>query len=93
MAFLALSGRYPSYMRSLFEEIDVLLEEKMLGDGQITIADNPKLEVPLDDLLKPKNFLIKEHDLYANREWRKFKSDIEKMLGDPKRGRAEIRVK
>ena len=44
MSFLALSGRYPTYMRNLFEEIDVLFEE--------TVQEGKPLEIYLDKLLK-----------------------------------------
>jgi predicted nucleic acid-binding Zn-ribbon protein len=72
MSFLALSGRYPTYMRNLFEEIDVLFEE--------TISDNSSLEIYLEELLEPIKPTSTESDRYAHREWRKFTSDIKRML-------------
>lgn len=72
MSFLALSGRYPTYMRNLFEEIDVMFEE--------TISDESPLEIYLEDLLEPIKPKATESDRYAHREWRKFTSDIKLML-------------
>ncbi|WP_434685068.1 P-loop NTPase fold protein [Pseudanabaena minima] len=72
MSFLALSGRYPTYMRNLFEEIDVMFEE--------TISDEPPLEIYLEDLIEPIKPKATESDRYAHREWRKFTSDIKRML-------------
>ena len=72
MSFLALSGRYPTYMRNLFEEIDVLFEE--------TISDESPLEIYLEELLEPIKPKATESDRYAHREWRKFTSDIKRML-------------
>ncbi|OYQ61808.1 hypothetical protein B9G53_25545 [Pseudanabaena sp. SR411] len=72
MSFLALSGRYPNYMRNLFEEIDVMFEE--------TISDESPLEIYLEDLLEPIKPKATESDRYAHREWRKFTSDIKRML-------------
>ncbi|MBD2175417.1 hypothetical protein H6F42_00625 [Pseudanabaena sp. FACHB-1998] len=70
MSFLALSGRYPEYMRNLFEEIDVLFEE----------ADCDPLEIYLDKLLKLIKPIATQSDRYAQREWRKFTNDIKRML-------------
>ena len=70
MSFLALSGRYPEYMRNLFEEIDVLFEEKNCDP----------LEIELEELLKLINPKATEGDRYAHREWRKFTNDIKRML-------------
>lgn len=75
MSFLALSGRYPTYMRNLFEEIDVLFEE--------TVQEGKPLEIYLDKLLKPIKPTATQSDRYAQREWRKFTSDITRML-EPK---------
>ena len=72
MSFLALSGRYPTYMRNLFEEIDVLFEE--------TVQEGKPLEIYLDKLLKPIKPTATQSDRYAQREWRKFTSDIKRML-------------
>ena len=70
MSFLALSGRYPEYIRNLFEEIDVLFEE----------ADCDPLEIYLDKLLKLIKPTTTQSDRYAHREWRKFTNDIKRML-------------
>jgi|GEM_PF-1091328 len=75
MSFLALSGRYPEYMRNLFEEIDVLFEE--------TVEEGKPLEIYLDKLLKSIKPSNTQSDRYAQREWRKFTSDITRML-EPK---------
>jgi hypothetical protein len=72
MSFLALSGRYPTYMRNLFEEIDVLFEE--------TVDEDKPLEIYLEELLKPIQPTATQNDRYAHREWRKFNSDIKRML-------------
>jgi sulfur relay (sulfurtransferase) DsrC/TusE family protein len=72
MSFLALSGRYPTYMRNLFEEIDVLFEE--------TVKEGKPLEIYLEKLLEPIKPTATESDRYAQREWRKFTSDIKRML-------------
>jgi len=72
MSFLALSGRYPEYMRNLFEEIDVLFEEK--------VKEGDRLEIELDKLLELINPKATEGDRYAHREWRKFTNDIKRML-------------
>ncbi len=92
MSFLALSGRYPDYMRNLFEEIDVKLEEQMFNtleeqmfntlDGHP--ADNPQLDIKLDILLKHSKLPIPESNRHAHREWRKFTSDIQQMLKSSK---------
>ena len=72
MSFLALSGRYPTYMRNLFEEIDVLFEE--------TVVEDKHLEIYLEELLEPIKPTSTQSDRYAQREWRKFTSDIKRML-------------
>jgi len=72
MSFLALSGRYPEYMRNLFEEIDVLFEE--------TVKEDKPLEIYLEKLLKPIKPTTTQSDRYAQREWRKFTNDIKRML-------------
>ena len=71
MSFLALSGRYPTYMRNLFEEIDVHFEEN--------VKEGKPLEIYLEELLKPIQPTT-QNDRYAQREWRKFTSDIKRML-------------
>jgi hypothetical protein len=70
MSFLALSGRYPEYMRNLFEEIDVLFEEKNCDP----------LEIELSKLLKLIKPTVTRGDRFAHREWRRFTNDIKRML-------------
>ncbi|WP_271254606.1 P-loop NTPase fold protein [Pseudanabaena sp. Chao 1811] len=72
MSFLALSGRYPTYMRNLFEEIDVHFEEN--------VKERAPLEIYLEELLEPIKPTATHSDRYAHREWRKFTSDIKRML-------------
>jgi len=84
MSFLALSGRYPTYMRNLFEEIDVLFEE--------TISDESPLEIYLEDLLEPIKPTSTESDRYAHREWRKFTSDIKRMLEHDKDHPTKLKI-
>jgi hypothetical protein len=74
MSFLALSGRYPSLMRNLFEEIDLQLEES---------GSDEAYKLDLDDLLKKICPQFTKNDLHAQREWRRFASDIKRMLPDP----------
>jgi hypothetical protein len=70
-SFLALSGRYPDFMRHLFEEIDTEFQE--LPDTENHVFDliyllyNLKQQVP-------------KSDSHAQREWRKFASDIKRMI-------------
>ncbi|MBD3883918.1 hypothetical protein IFO70_19360 [Phormidium tenue FACHB-886] len=85
MSFLALSGRYPSYMRNLFEEIDVKLEEQMGDAPDTATADNPQLDIELDALLNDSTPQPATADSYAQREWRKFRADINQMLRDPEK--------
>ncbi len=70
-SFLALSGRYPDFMRNVFEEIDTEFQEELeatdkLFDREIVLAKVYR-QVP-------------KSDYHAQREWRKFKSDIRRML-------------
>jgi sulfur relay (sulfurtransferase) DsrC/TusE family protein len=83
MSFLALSGRYPTFMRNLFEEIDVLLEEQTLDETQECNADNPQLQKTLSELITLISPQIPSKDVHARREWRKFISDIQRMLKAP----------
>ena len=75
MLCLALSGRYPSFMRNLFEEIDVQLEEKVLDKAD-------KINIDLSKLLRAVELQFTKTDFYAQREWRRFVSDIQRMLSD-----------
>jgi hypothetical protein len=88
MSFLALSGRYPEFMRSLFEEIDVLLEEENEQYVDCTDKDNPRLAIELNELLDKQLHDVYNRDSYAAREWRRFHSDIHRMIrpksNDPK---------
>ncbi|HEY9645362.1 MAG TPA: P-loop NTPase fold protein, partial [Chroococcidiopsis sp.] len=83
MSFLALSGRYPTFMRNLFEEIDVLLEEKSLDESQDGNPDNPQIAIALKDMLDKINPQLLGTDFHAQREWRRFSSDIQRMLHNP----------
>jgi len=74
MSFLALSGRYPSLMRNLFEEIDFQLEES---------ESDQAFKLDLDKLLKAIHPQFTKNDFHAQREWRRFESDIKRMLPDP----------
>ena len=84
ISFLALSGRYPQFMRSLLEEIDTQFEEK--SDIKTNDEDETNIEkmtwnidVDLLDKLEDK---VTINDSHAQREWRKFKKDIHRMLDD-----------
>ena len=70
-SFLALSGRYPDFMRNLFEEMDTEFQEE-LGTAE-TNFDH-------EELLKKLYPQVPSSDYHAQREWRKFKSDIERMI-------------
>jgi WD40 repeat protein len=83
MSFLALSGRYPTFMRNLFEEIDVLLEEQSLEESQECNADNPHIQKTLHELTTLIAPQISSKDVHARREWRKFEADIQRMLKGP----------
>ncbi len=83
MSFLALSGRYPTFMRNLFEEIDVLLEEKSLDESQDSDSDNPQVAIALRELLDKIHPQFPDTNIHAQREWRRFTSDIRRMLRDP----------
>jgi WD40 repeat protein len=83
IAFLALSGRYPEFMRNLFEEIDVGLESNARDPSQ---ADpyNSHIATPLKQLLGAIEPQRKAGDPYLRREWQRFTTDITRMLQDPK---------
>jgi WD40 repeat protein len=84
MSFLALSGRYPTFMRNLFEEIDALLEENNLDNSPQCKIDNPQIQIEMSELIqKIQTQFLSTADFHAQREWRKFTSDIQRMLKDP----------
>jgi len=85
MAFLALSGRYPTYMRNLFEEIDVRLEDQQLDWSDSSTADNPTLQVELNSFVEEIKPPLGKDDRHAQREWRRFTGDIQRMVQDPER--------
>ncbi len=85
MSFLALSGRYPDFMRSLFDEIDMRLEQATFASNNGKITENPSIELPLSDFLKklgPKSNLSNYQDSHTKREWARFTSDIKHMVTD-----------
>ncbi|NMF57285.1 P-loop NTPase fold protein [Pseudanabaena yagii] len=94
MSFLALSGRYPTYMRNLFEEIDLLFEEMISIDllFEEMISEESPLEIYLEELLEPIKPTAKERDRYAQREWRKFTNDIKRMLEPDQAHPTKIKV-
>jgi hypothetical protein len=73
MGFLALSGRYPTWMRELFMELDVKFEEANLPPTQLLWIDW--------DEFKPSLNPPSESDIYAYREWRRFDKDVERIFG------------
>jgi hypothetical protein len=83
IAFLALSGRYPEFMRNLFEEIDVGLESNARDPNQ-TDPYNPRIATPLKQLLGAIEPQRKAGDPYLRREWQRFTTDITRMVQDPK---------
>ena len=80
LSFLTLSGRYPSFMRSLFAEIDTQLEEKAFEESSFSGSDNPVLTIDLDNLLTAIHNEFPKTDAHARREWRRFDKDIRRML-------------
>ncbi len=83
IAFLALSGRYPNFMRYLFDEIDVLLEECTFDkETHKFVTDEPKLEnVDFQkEILSNIETQIPTNDHYAQREWRRFISDLQRIF-------------
>ncbi|NJN72288.1 MAG: hypothetical protein HC799_05450 [Limnothrix sp. RL_2_0] len=70
-SFLALSGRYPDFMRNLFEEMDTEFQE------QLEAAENI---FDYTILLEKLSVQVPKTDYHAQREWRKFKSDIQQMI-------------
>ncbi|MGK7900628.1 MAG: P-loop NTPase fold protein [Hormoscilla sp.] len=81
MSFLALSGRYPEFMRHLLEEIDVLLEEHVGQYVDRKDKYNPRLSIPLNVLLHDKlSYAKNSRDPYAEREWKRFEGDIKRMV-------------
>lgn len=70
-SFLALSGRYPDLMRHLFEEIDTEFQESL---------DLQSQQFDLHYLLYKLKQQISPIDSHAQREWRKFTSDIKRMI-------------
>lgn len=70
VSFLALSGRYPDFMRHAFIEIDTCFEQASYEYGGQSIANI------LQGLEKP----FPDTDKYANREWKRFQHDIQQML-------------
>ncbi|OKH19579.1 P-loop NTPase fold protein [[Limnothrix rosea] IAM M-220] len=70
-SFLALSGRYPDFMRNLFEEIDTELQENL---------DDPANQFDYVYLLEKLHPQVPKADYHAQREWRKFTADISRMM-------------
>ncbi|MEN8445555.1 MAG: P-loop NTPase fold protein, partial [Cyanobacteria bacterium J06555_13] len=85
ISLLALSGRYPNYMRNVFDEISLQIEEAMLtAPPDSNTENNPKLDIALDQLLKDANPQPHQYDRHTQREWRRFTGDINRMLQNPK---------
>lgn len=83
MSFLALCGRYPDFMRSLFEEIDIRLETATFKPGNGETATNTCIELHLSELLseiQPQFTLDNRLDFHTQREWKRFDIDIRRML-------------
>jgi predicted KAP-like P-loop ATPase len=76
IALLALSGRYPDFMRSLFEELATKFEEETDLSKK-----NPVLSVSLDNLTQDLQLQISSRDYHARREWRRFIGDLKRTLG------------
>jgi phage anti-repressor protein len=86
MSFLALSGRYPEFMRSLFEEIDFFFKEASYELGNQEKGKNSKISEPLDMIMRRVEARFNHLDLKnsrAKREWERFAFDIEHMLKEP----------
>lgn len=85
MSFLALSGRYPDFMRSLFDEIDMLLEQETFASNNGKMPENPSIQLPLLEVLiklSPNNASNNTHDFHTRREWARFSTDIKHMVTD-----------
>jgi WD40 repeat protein len=78
MSFLALSGRYPEFMRHLFEEMDDQLERASYAEPHrdLGAAHTFKLNTLLGQIAPPKT----DTDTYRQREWRRFRFDIHRLL-------------
>ena len=70
IAFLALSGRYPDFMRFAFNEIDTCFEK----------ADDVEGDRTLVEILNPAQPPLSNNDKYAQREWTRFQHDIQQMI-------------
>ena len=84
IAFLALSSRYPEFMRRLFEIVETRFEEKAdrLEAGQ----EVPFSVLALTEELRPKHF---HQDLHIQAEWRRFSTDLRRSVFASKGGRPE----
>ncbi|MEO1522216.1 MAG: P-loop NTPase fold protein, partial [Cyanobacteria bacterium J06633_2] len=91
IAFLALSSRYPDFVRDLFEEITTELEENGISDPDL--PKNQVLTKPLRELLAPIKQKLPSHSYYTKQEWRRFEGDIARMFEpnrQPLRGKKAI---
>ncbi|MEO0987366.1 MAG: P-loop NTPase fold protein [Cyanobacteria bacterium J06639_14] len=77
IALLALSGRYPDFMRTFFEELATRFEEQMVPSDK-----NPQLQVSAHKITQELEPQIPPKDYHAKREWRRFKSDLKRTLFD-----------
>ncbi|WP_212663508.1 P-loop NTPase fold protein [Acaryochloris marina] len=85
MSFLALSGRYPDFMRNLFDEIDMLLEKETFASTNGEILINPSIHLSLSETLEtlaPTSDSKNSQDFHTKREWDRFTSDIKRMVAD-----------
>ncbi|MEM6252746.1 MAG: P-loop NTPase fold protein [Cyanobacteria bacterium P01_D01_bin.156] len=76
LVFLALSGRYPSLMRDVFQELDARFDEHVS-----TLDPNPSLTLKWNEFYTSLNPPAKSN-FYAHMEWRRFEGDITRILGE-----------
>ena len=68
-------------------------EKITLSESNTASEKNPKLDIELDTLLQNLKFQLSIGDRYAQREWRKFTSDIKRMLNPSDRKDPPTRLK
>ncbi|HEY9646963.1 MAG TPA: hypothetical protein V6C88_11365 [Chroococcidiopsis sp.] len=74
IAFLALSGRYPDFMRYAFVEINAYFEQTAHP------ADSLEEQRAIAHLMQTLELPFPNGDNYAQREWQRFQHDIQQMI-------------
>jgi predicted KAP-like P-loop ATPase len=75
ISMLALSGRYPDFMRNFFEELATQFEEEADPTDK-----NPQLQVSAYSIAQKLFPQVSKRDYHAQREWRRFTSDLKRTL-------------